>query len=143
MTNESIGMLDKTEPRLRDRARYEGAEWIQRHMDRLQKGQMSNFGRIVGDLLGDWLRGIYHADRMVFRTDWTDSHYVEITLNQPSCISTWDFDELTRLVILCHDRCIRCEVSAAAPGLLRIMFHPREGRVGMISKRHPTIEEAI
>lgn len=50
---------------------------------------------------------------------------------------------LTRLVIGAHDECIRVEISPCAFRYLKIEMWPREGREGCISRRHPTIEQAI
>lgn len=57
--------------------------------------------------------------------------------------ATWDFDQLTRLVIGAHDDCIRMLISPSGPGMLCLSFWPREDREGKMAKRHPTIEEAI
>lgn len=57
-------------------------------------------------------------------------------------MSTYDSDALTRLVVLCHHRCIRAEIEAAAPRYLRIYLH-RRVRADSITEGHPTMEEAI
>jgi hypothetical protein len=120
--------------------KYSGADWIERCS--WMKMTMSPLGREVADLLGAWARGIYHIDRSVMKVDWSDEQVIEINLSNPTTLSTWDFDELTKLVILCHDRIIRCEIRAVAPGILKMCFTKRI-RHGDISKRHPTIERAI
>lgn len=57
--------------------------------------------------------------------------------------STFDFNLLTRAVIMAHDRMIRLEINPSGPGLLKLIFHKRQGREGMMHERHPTIEQAI
>ncbi|HZS84188.1 MAG TPA: hypothetical protein VFA50_15035, partial [Stellaceae bacterium] len=54
----------------------------------------------------------------------------------------YDFDHLTRLVIAAHDRCVRLDIEPAARRYLWLILHPRE-REGGMSRRHPTIEQAI
>ncbi len=58
-------------------------------------------------------------------------------------LSTFDFNMLTHLVLMAHDRCIRAEIIASAPGRIGIALHKRHARDGSNTKRHPTIEEAI
>lgn len=57
-----------------------------------------------------------------------------------SDMATFDFDGLTRLVVLAHDRCIRVELRSSGPGLIGVMTHKRKGRDGPIHDRHPTME---
>lgn len=57
-------------------------------------------------------------------------------------LSTFDFDLLTRLVILAHDECVRLDISQSSPKRLKLLFHDRE-RSGDLTRRHPTIEEAV
>lgn len=57
-------------------------------------------------------------------------------------LATYDWDKLTRLVLMAHDQCIRVSIFPNAFKSLRIAIWKRE-REGGLSKRHPTIEEAI
>lgn len=57
--------------------------------------------------------------------------------------ATFDFDRLTRLVFLAHDRCIRAEFEGSGPGLIRLVLHKRHSRDGRMSEKHPTIEQAL
>lgn len=65
------------------------------------------------------------------------------SVQHSDCLSTFDFHNLTKFVIMCHDRCIRGEVSTSRPGYLKIAIWKRQGREGNISMRHPTIESQI
>lgn len=58
-------------------------------------------------------------------------------------LSTFDFDYLTRLVVLAHDACVRVEIVSSAPGRIGLVLHKRASRSGDMFERHPTIEEAI
>lgn len=58
-------------------------------------------------------------------------------------LSTFDYNELTRLVLMAHDKCYRVDISPLAPRYLRIAIWKRFGREGGFSSRHPTIEQAI
>lgn len=56
--------------------------------------------------------------------------------------ATYDFDQLTRLVVLAHDYAVRVEVVASGPQMIGLVLHKRK-REGAMHERHPTIEEAI
>lgn len=63
------------------------------------------------------------------------SHYGEI--------STFDYDALTRLVLLAHEHCVRAWISASGPKRVRIWIQQRAPSSTDISHGHPTIEQAI
>jgi hypothetical protein len=66
-----------------------------------------------------------------------------VAANVPICqLTTFDGDILTRLIIACHDECVRLELAQSGPGLIKLVFHDRS-RLGDTYHRHPTIEEAI
>lgn len=58
-------------------------------------------------------------------------------------LATFDFDGLTRLVVMAHDRCIRVELIPSGPGMIGITAFKRHKREGSMYERHPTMEEAI
>lgn len=84
-------------------------------------------------------RGIHHVPYWNRRRK-IGSHSLKVSVL--SGLSTWDYDELTRLVIAAHDECVRLEIHSSAPRMLRLSFSLRE-REGNITERHPTIEQAI
>lgn len=95
----------------------------------------------IAVLLERW-QGLHHmmiAD--MEKADWT-RFFVEIkwTLGD---LATFDFGELTRLVFLAHDCCIRVSIKPSGPRALAIMFHPRKMREGGMTARHPTLEKAV
>lgn len=57
-------------------------------------------------------------------------------------LATYDFDRLTKLVFMAHDKCYRVSVHPHAFKTLRISVWKRQ-RVGDMSTRHPTLEQAI
>jgi len=57
--------------------------------------------------------------------------------------STYDFDQLTRLVVLAHDKIVRVEIGSSGPNMFRLILHKRHTREGRITEKHPTIEDAI
>lgn len=57
-------------------------------------------------------------------------------------LSTFDYNQLTRLVIMAHDKCIRVSIMPLSKAALQICIWKRE-REGSMSERHPTLEQAI
>ena len=64
-------------------------------------------------------------------------------INHHGSLSTFDFDDLTRLVFLAHDKCIRVELIQGGPRAIGIAIFKRKGRTGSMYERHPTIEAAL
>lgn len=58
-------------------------------------------------------------------------------------MATFDYSNLTRFVILCHDRCVRGEIRPSSPRSMKVCIWKRQGREGGMSDRHPTLEKAI
>lgn len=58
-------------------------------------------------------------------------------------LATYDFDGLTRLVLLAHDNMIRVEVIPSGPRMVGLSLHKRHKRDGSMFERHPTIEAAL
>jgi hypothetical protein len=122
-------------------SQYSGANWIK---SSLKVEEMSPLGEAVADLLGSVFKGIYHLDmKALRRVEWANRHHIIFILSWHS-LSTWDFNDLTRLVVLCHDKLLRLEIDAVAPHRMELMFHQRcvfNGENGMVG--HPTIEQNI
>jgi hypothetical protein len=59
-----------------------------------------------------------------------------------SKFATFDFNGLTELVLLAHKECVRVEIKASGPGMIRICIWQRK-REGKFWEKHPTIEQAI
>lgn len=57
-------------------------------------------------------------------------------------LATFDYNELTRLVIMAHDYCYRASISPLSKSTVQIAIWKRE-REGSMSERHPTLEQAI
>lgn len=57
-------------------------------------------------------------------------------------MATFDFSQLTKLVVMGHDRCIRVGIHAVRNGIIQITIWKRQ-REGSMSERHPTLEQAV
>ena len=121
-------------------ATNKGVQWI--------KGcrpdqEFSELGMKVAGILDRVFRGIYHRQNEVLhkRVQWDNPNWIEVVTSKS--FATYDGNELTQLVILCHDDCIRLEIDGASNGYVRLMFSPRKRPTSSIFDRHPTIEQAI
>lgn len=118
--------------------KYSGADWIESNL----KCKCSALGTSVANLLGDVFKGIYHlSNGSLQKTNWENGYCIEYTLCGE--LSTVDFNLLTILVVLAHDRMIRVTIQGVGPGYMRLMFHQRTKRTGSMFERYPTIEDHI
>ena len=83
-------------------------------------------------------RGWHHVEvRRVKRESPT-----QITYTHHGDLSTFDWDQLTRLVVAAHSLAVRVEVSSAGPCYVRIRLSERT-RNGDMTMRHPTLAEHL
>lgn len=115
--------------------KYSGADWIEKSLKR----EMSPLGREVADVLGQVWKGIYHLEKEVPKVNWNHPTWIEINIY--GCLSTFDFSNLTELVVLCHDRVLRLEIRPCNMQYLKLVFHQRKNRDGSICERMPTMED--
>ncbi len=58
-------------------------------------------------------------------------------------MATFDYTQLTRFVIMCHDSCIRGEIRPSSPRSMKVIIWKRQSREGSMCTRHPSLEDAI
>ena len=117
--------------------KYAGADWLIKSYPDLKP---SPLGLKVADILGMVWNGLYHMDtKQLKKTRWDDTYRISIKIMQT--LATFDFNELTELVVLCHDQAIRLSIGPRMR-YLELFFHQRT-REGGFTARHPTIEEAV
>jgi len=66
-----------------------------------------------------------------------------ISVSNGNWAASFDFDGLTRAVVMAHDRMIRFEICPSGPRMLKLLLCQRHSRDGRMIERHPTIEQAI
>lgn len=98
---------------------------------------MTEDQRYCYEMLCDWLCGAHHVPTVK-----PFGRGIKVSV-WSSRLSTFDFDQLTRLVLLAHDRCVRVELANGGPWRTGVVLHRRYAREGCIIQRHPTIEEAL
>lgn len=89
------------------------------------------------------LFGLHHIHQSsLFKNDCTNP-WCEILLYGGASFATVDGPQLTSLVLMAHDHCIRVDVSPCNMKYLKITLYPRDTRVGGNMDRHQTIEAVI
>ncbi len=87
-------------------------------------------------MLCDWAGGDHHLGKV---KEWG----MGVATSYSQDLSTFDFNRLTTLVFMAHDRCIRVEIGSSGPRMVRIILHKRHTAEGDICRRHPTLAKAI
>lgn len=60
-----------------------------------------------------------------------------------AALGTWDFNQLTRLVVACHVVRVRAEIAQGGPGMVKIYLNPREDMPSSWPKHHPDGDDLI
>jgi hypothetical protein len=92
------------------------------------------------DFFGVVFRGKHHIDAALNSeggVHWINRYTGDMGL------CTFDGNELTRLVLLAHERCIRVSVGPSGPRMIKITITGRDPSSETIMCGHPTIEQAI
>ena len=90
--------------------------------------------------IGDLFCGFHHVDG---KPKDSGPHGIQVSTHQCHRFCTFDFDRLTRAVVMAHDRCIRFGVGSSGPRMIKLYVHQRHKRDGRMSERHPTMEDAV
>lgn len=91
-------------------------------------------------MLADLVNGFHHLFGKITGDGRKDQ--VRCVLEAHNCLATYDYRDLTRLVVMAHDRCIRAEIQPARGNALTIILSKRS-REGGQSDYHPTLEENV
>ncbi|MEM9584816.1 MAG: hypothetical protein AAGA08_17020 [Pseudomonadota bacterium] len=90
-------------------------------------------------LLARLFRGFHHMNS----TRVKDMGQTGVAYNYYGELASFDFDGLTRLLLMGHEECIRVCIGPSGPGMIKIILHKRHKREGRLYERHPTIHDAL
>lgn len=90
-------------------------------------------------MLADLTRGFHHLFGKIRASN---DNGIQCELECHNYLGTFDYNELTRLVVMAHDRAIRAEIRPCGTKRLSIYLHKRS-REGTETQRHPTLEDAV
>lgn len=101
--------------------------------------QLNDFQKRAFTILGIVGGGIYNAPFSWDSVYWRAN---AIGVNWFKSFATYDFSDLTRFVLLCHEARIRGEIQALSRQYVRVMLHERKADGGA-SRSHPSLDEMI
>ena len=106
----------------------------------MKKDTLTEKQQSCANMLAEWAGGFHHLPKIkAFGTG--------ICINKYGTISTYDFCELTTLVLLAHRDSIRIEIGSSGPGMIKIIAHrrqPMEPDSGLkFHERHPTLDQLV
>lgn len=134
------GTIAGQEPR--DRQDQTEAEAPRSWVESYLKRELTDFQRKAVEILGQACNtGTYNLPVKWETVDWNYNGGVRFKFR--GSMETFDFDHLTRLVILAHDGCVRVGIEPLSPKHLAITMYQRRKREGFIYERHPTIDQAV
>jgi hypothetical protein len=87
----------------------------------------------------------FHGEHHVKSLKWNDFPWCSCSFLVFGNLATWDDSKLTWLVVLCHDLCLRAEVSNGGPHMTKVTLWPRlrNSEEAPISEACPTLEDHI
>ena len=91
----------------------------------------------------EWFVNVVFGGRHHCRTFEFRANHFFVIPNSNHSFATFDFDRLTRIVVMSHRLCLRAEVECHGMHGLRLLLHNRASRKGRMFERHPTMEESI
>lgn len=89
-------------------------------------------------MLAEWVGGKHHLPKVhEFGTGICINHYGDL--------STYDWNRLTRLVLLAHRDFVRIEIASSGPRMVKIIAHRRKPKEDKDSQwqRHPSLGDLI
>lgn len=90
-------------------------------------------------MLADLVNGFHHLFGKITPAN-GDGVWCELEAHNQ--LSTHDYDSLTRLIVMAHDRCIRAEIRPCGTKRLTLILSKRI-REGAYTERHPALEENV
>ena len=110
--------------------KYAGAGWM---LARQKPPATSALGVKVMNVLGQVYQGIYHIDDYVLKPTvrWDGVFAVSVTVY--GCLSTYDFEHLTLLVLCCQRAELAVGIYGSFKGYTKMFFTPNPGGSEMMS----------
>ena len=90
---------------------------------------------------GRVIEGVFGGEHHVFSLKWEERSCRFLTTEG---ISTYDYAELTKLVVFCHDECVRAEIRCGGPRRLRVVLSNRARKHrAPDSGAHPSLDQHV
>lgn len=105
----------------------------------MHEGELNNFTEDQQHcirMLGDWAHGFHHLPM-------PKEFGRGVSIHWSQDLSTWDFNRLTMLVLLAHERCVRIELRSGGPRGVTIAAHRRKADANSIYEGHPNLDHLV
>lgn len=112
----------------------EDREWFKKH----RSDWMSDDQFLSWLFMSQLFSGFHHVNGKV--VEYGTGIKVNISYSN---MATFDYDYLTKAVVMSHNWGVRLEIQPASSRQLRFILHKRHTREGSMSERHPLMSEAI
>lgn len=116
----------------------ECVQWVEGRCKRV----LTEFQARVAVIIDAISSGVHNAPVRWETVDWEYGFGGMSVVWTRGTLASFDFCNLTTLVMLCHDARIRVQIEPSGPKALRLSFHQRE-HTGSVGKRHPDLDEAF
>lgn len=114
------------------------------HFNKYTCPNPSDLGLEVAEFISDLVGGFHRIESdLRDKVDWTNEYHIEVPWPSYHNLATVDYNLLTKLVVMSHDRMLRVEVNPRAHRWLTLLFHKRQSREGHLFQRMPSIEHHI
>lgn len=90
-------------------------------------------------MLADLFGGFNHVCGNI-KPEWGG---IKVAVTNGNWAASFDFDGLTKAIVMAHDRMIRFEITPAGPHAIKLHLRKRHSRDGDARDRHPTMEDAV
>lgn len=91
------------------------------------------------EMLADLFYGWHHIQGEIKQS----GRGIKLNTTASNWAATYDYDGLTRAVVMGHDRMIRFEFQPSGPRMMQLHLSKRHLRDGRMHERHPTLEDAV
>lgn len=128
--------MRESEGSKRDEDKESHANWLNSY----RQGWMSDDQWLLSLFCCRLFRGFHHCPEIKEKNCGLNNIVINTST---SYFANYDYDYLTKAVIMAHNWGVRICISGSGPGMFKISLWKRKNREGCVSERMPTIQDMI